>query len=238
MIDVHSHILPGVDDGARSWEEAISMCRMAWEDGVHMMAATPHVFNGVYEYDPAEFENHIEHLNEHLSREKIPLEVVLGAEVFCRLDLPAVLDEHPALTLNRGKRYFLLEFPHHAVPPNSDQLIFRLLLKALIPVIVHPERNLYFQEHIDLLERFVRSGALCQVTAMSLTGKFGSRIAQFARSLLERDCVHVVASDAHGIRGRPPILSEARTLIQEQFGEERARSLFETMPEMMIQKSH
>jgi len=210
------------------------MCRMAWEDGVTVMAATPHVFNGVYEHTLADIQAQMASLQERLAHEEIPIEIVQGAEVFCRPDLPSLLEENPELTINGGKRFFLLEFPRSIIPPNIDQLIVQLVTRNQIPIIVHPERNLYIQANLEFLEELVRDGALCQITAMSVTGDFGPRAAQCAHELLRRDCVHVIASDTHGMKARPPILSRAREAVSRQLGAPRARELFEIFPEKIV----
>lgn len=234
MIDIHSHIIPNVDDGAQSWEEAVTMCRMAWEDGTEVMVATPHVFNGLYEHNGVNIGDQMEALKERLLGDGVALEVRQGAEVYCRPDLASVLEVNPDLTLNAGGRYFLLEFPHSAVPPNADQLILELVAKNLIPIIVHPERNFRVQGNIELLENFIRLGALCQITAMSLTGGFGLRARKCANELLDKGCVHVIASDAHGEKWRSPILSEAHRYVSEHFGTQKARELFVTFPEKIL----
>lgn len=234
MIDLHSHIIPGIDDGACSWEEAVTMCRMAWEDGTKVLAATPHALNGVYHTEGSVVSGHITLLKEKLEAEGIGLDIVQGAEVYSIPELPLILCEEPMLTLASHGRYFLLEFPHTAIPPNADRLIFELQIRHFIPIIVHPERNLYFQQDPDSLERFLGQGAYCQVTAMSFTGGFGERPRQCAYDLLKRDMVHAVASDAHNMRGRPPVLSGARKAVREYAGEEKARELFETFPKKVL----
>lgn len=234
MIDLHTHVIPGVDDGARSWEEAVAMCRMAWEDGTKTLVATPHRFNGVYDHDAHYIENQLSELRERLQKEQVELEVLQGGELYSRPDLPTLLAEEPALSLNRTSRYFLLEFPHSILPPNAPQLIFQLALKNFIPIIVHPERNLYLQRKIDLLEDLVKQGALCQITAMSVTGEFGFKPAECAEELLRRNCVHAIASDAHNIKGRPPLLSKAYQEVTQRFGADRARDLFETFPRKIL----
>lgn len=234
MIDLHSHIIPAIDDGADSWEEAISMCRMAAEDGTQIIAATPHVFNGVYDLDSATITRQCAELRNRLRAERILLEVIQGAEVHSCVALPDLLSAEPALTLNGSGRYFLLEFPHSVLPPNVEQLIFELALKEFVPIIVHPERNLCVQDDTTLIEKLVAQGALCQVTAMSLTGRFGKRAEACVYKLLRSGCVHLVASDAHGTSKRPPVLSEARQKMLEWAGAARTRELFETFPKRIL----
>ena len=234
MIDLHSHVIPGIDDGAKSWEEAIAMCRMAQADGTELLVATPHMFNGLYQPSTSSVTKNIDLLKKRLRSERIGLEVMQGAEVHACPDLPLLLKEEPKLTLNGKSRYFLLEFPHSVIPPGADQFVFQLVIKNLIPIVAHPERNLYVQRNVKLLEHLLQHGAICQVTAMSFTGGFGPRARECAYELLRRNLVHVVASDAHNITGRPPHLSEARKAVQECVGSKRARELFETHPRKIL----
>ncbi len=234
MIDIHSHILPGIDDGARSWEEAIAMCQIAWNDGIQVIVATPHMFNGVYNNTSELISELIIELQTRLQDEGNPLKAILGAEIYSCPNLSEMLNHQPSLTLNGNGRYFLLEFPHSILPPGSDNYIFQLILNQFIPVIVHPERNLYIQQNPNALKKLVDRGALCQITAMSLTGGFGERASNCAQELLKNDCVHVIASDAHNIKGRPPILSEALKKLINMVGVEKAEEMCELMPRKVL----
>ena len=234
MIDIHSHIIPNVDDGARSWQEALAMCRMAWKDGIQGMVATPHALNGVYLTDGNVIAEQIVLLKEKLREENIGLEIYQGAEVYCSPDLPLILTQDPSLTFNSSGRYFLLEFPHSIIPPHSEELLFQLGLRNFIPIIVHPERNLHVQSNVGLLEKLVNAGAFCQVTAMSFTGGFGTRVRDTAFQLLKKGLVHAVASDAHNPTGRPPIMSKARQVVSECLDEGKARELFEGFPRKIL----
>ena len=235
MIDIHSHIIPGVDDGAATCEEAVRMCRMAKQDGIDVLVATPHMFNGM-KSNGHRFKEALFQLKKKLVEAEIELEILLGAEVHCRPDLPDLLEQECSLTLNGNGHYFLLEFPHSIVPPNSNQLIFQLITKNLIPIIVHPERNTYLQSHLDLLANFVKQGALCQITAMSVTGDFGLKAEECAHKLLKRNLVHMIASDAHNEVTRQPLLSKARESIRKNFGFAKAQEFFETTPRKVLMK--
>ena len=234
MIDIHSHIIPGVDDGAESWEEAVEMCRLAWTDGIKVVVATPHALNGVYLSDKDFIAGQIKELKNRISQENIGLEILQGAEVYSSPDLPLILTEEPSFTFSSNGRYFLLEFPHSVIPPYSEQLIFQLCLRNLVPIIVHPERNLHVQGNTSILERLLAQGAFCQVTAMSVTGGFGRRAQECAHSLLKKRLVHAVASDAHNMKRRQPILSKARRVIEELMGHDTAQQLFEVFPKKVL----
>ncbi len=234
VIDIHSHIIPEIDDGATSWEECFEMCDLAWKDGVRTIVATPHAFNGVYGHEGQDITAEIKFLNEKLKERAIGLSVVAGAEVHSRPDIPELLEKDISLTLNSNGHYFLLEFPHTTIPPNVKNLIFQLTLKRFIPIIVHPERNTYLQNHLDEFESFVDQGAMCQVTAMSITGRFGKKAEEASLELLDRDLIHFIASDTHSIKARPPVLSEAYKKVTSLVGEEKAKEIFETNPDRAI----
>ncbi|MBI4397832.1 MAG: tyrosine protein phosphatase [Candidatus Omnitrophica bacterium] len=235
MIDIHSHIIPGIDDGAQSWEEAHRICEMAFEDGTQVIVATPHAYNGMYGHEGQDIHEAVGKLNQELRDRNIDLEVIPGAEVHARPDLVDILRQNPALTLNASRRYFLLEFPHAHIPRNVRQFLFDLGVGGFIPIIAHPERNLELQNDPDLVEDLVNRGSLCQITAMSVMGQFGARAEKLALELLERDCVFVVASDTHSAKSRPPYLSGAYAKIKQNYGEKKAKELFEINPRKVIE---
>lgn len=234
MIDIHTHVIPGVDDGPQSWGEAIEMCRMAWEDGTKVMVATPHAYNGLYGQEGQDISEEIVVLKHKLKACGIGLEILRGAEIHSRPDLPEILERMPTLTLNSSGNYFLLEFPHTFIPPNVEQLIFQLTLKGFIPIIAHPERNMQVQRDVSLIEALIEKGALCQVTAMSISGHFGQRASKCVEELLQSEFVHLVASDAHSVENRPPVLSEAYRVVEKKMGNKKAKELFELNPGKIV----
>ena len=138
------------------------------------------------------------------------------------------------MSINNTKRYFLLEFPAHAIPLNIDKLIFNLLLKGITPVLTHPERILEVQENPNRIYELVSMGVLSQVTAMSVTGEFGTKVRKCARMLLKHNLAHIIASDAHSADYRPPILSDAVKVVSRLLGEERAMEMVTTVPLQII----
>ena len=209
MIDLHCHILPGVDDGAKSLEESLLMARRAVEDGIHTIVATPHTLNGIYINSARKVTPKVASLQETLSKNHIKLQLYVGADVHLYPHMLELIESGDAGTINNARKYILLEFPSQVVPPKVKDEIFSLKLNGITPIISHLERNPVIQHNIDILYEFIRMGALCQVTAMSITGDFGGIAMQCAERLLRHRMVHVIASDAHSSESRPPVLSQA-----------------------------
>jgi len=214
MIDLHVHILPGMDDGSRNMEEALEMARCAVADGINAIVATPHVMDGVYNNNRKKILDAVQELRSRLQAHNIPLEVYPGAEYMLDPEIPRWLKEGQALTLYDGGKYLLVEFPAADIPIYARQALFEIALQGIIPVIAHPERNGMFMENPDKLLPFIERGALCQCTAGSLTGLFGSRVQQVAVDYLLDGCYHFISSDAHGTGGRSPVLSEACRVVE------------------------
>jgi len=231
MIDLHAHILPGLDHGARDWDEALEMCRIAVDDGITVMAATPHV-SEAYPNTMETIVAAVDDLRRRLADAGIPLEIIVGGDYHIRPDLAS----ENVLTLNRNGRYFLLEFPYEVVPPNVDAFVEVLVKKrGLIPVITHPERIPTLHRHEIRLEVMVQKGALVQITGDSLTGAFGPACRRSAEWMLRKGLVHVIASDAHWTDERPPRLSASRTVAARIVGEGAARRLVEDNPRAIIE---
>lgn len=212
MIDLHSHILPGVDDGARSVEEARELARLALADGVRAIAATPHVRDD-YPTTPADMEFAVDELRYDLTVQGIEIEVLHGGEIA----LGALFAIPPAqlrrFTLAQTGRYLLLECPYRGWPLSFESTVTALRRQGLTPILGHPERNPEVQDRPDRLEGPVAAGALVQITASSLEGLLGRASQHCARRLLEMGLVHVLASDAHGPHIRGAGLSAAARAV-------------------------
>ncbi len=232
MIDIHCHILPGLDDGAKTMDEAISMARMAAADGIRTLVASSHITPGVYDNPPDRIIAAAEAFGDRLRQEGIPIRVVPGADV--RMTPEMLNGGGRYLCINRDTSYLLFEFPHDLIPPGSDRLIGALRDRGLIPVITHPERNTDFQRRPEKLEPFVKMGCLIQITAMSLTGGFGPRAQAVAERFLKEGWVDVIATDAHDTVKRPPILSRAARRAEELVGAEAANAMVFETPEKIV----
>jgi protein-tyrosine phosphatase len=208
MIDIHSHILPGIDDGARSLDEALSMLRMAIEQGVTTQVLTPHIHMGRFDNTKQDIEERFKVFSEQVNAANLPIKLLLGAELRIGPEIMALVaaDAIPCLGEVEGKKTFLLEFPRNEIPFGSDNLVRWLLAKNYLPVIVHPERNSTFLHHREKLKVFIDLGCPLQITASSLSGKFGAEAQQMAEELLVAGEVSVIASDCHNLKGRSPDL--------------------------------
>lgn len=226
MIDIHSHILPGVDDGAKTETESIEMAKMAVEEGITKIVASPHHKNRHYENYKEEIVTHVKVLNELLQANDIPLEVLVGQEVRIYGEVLADYENGEIQTIN-DTNYLLIEFPFKSVPQYADQLIYDLQIAGLRPIIVHPERNQELLENKERMYELIRGGALSQVTAASLLGKFGKDAEQFAFELIEADLTHFIASDAHNVTNRAFHMQEAISVIDDKFGADIAYMLRE-----------
>lgn len=229
MIDLHCHILPGVDDGAATLADSVAMARAAVQDGVKGVVATPHGVQWAYAGDETETKRRVDELRAELALSGVELEIFSGLEVYLTPDTPELLERRRVLTLN-DSRYLLVELPLQSVPPYAEQTLFQLQVAGIVPVIAHPERNAQIAEDPSFLARLVDRGMLAQVTAGSLTGVFGSATRAVAERMVADAVVHVIASDGHGTRGREPVLSVARRRAAELIGEEAAEAMVVGVP--------
>jgi protein-tyrosine phosphatase len=213
MIDMHCHILPGMDDGPGSIEEAVEMARIAVGDGITDIIATPHTHDGVYMQEPERVAAAAEALQLELERRGIPLRIHPGMEVHFHLDMLKHLDKGELLTLAGGTEYLLLELPFQQIPSYATDFIHSLLHAGITPIIAHPERNAILLEKREVLAEWIEMGALAQLTAESLTGRFGKRLKVAAKEMVRQRLVQLIASDAHDPIRRRPFLSEAYHLI-------------------------
>lgn len=213
MIDIHTHILPGLDDGPGTIEESLEMAEACVSAGFTAVVATPHVIPGVFENGSQEILESVRALRKSLEAEKIPLEVYPGAEYHITPDLPQDLAEGKLVTLGNTGKYLLVELPVQELPPYTEQVLFQILLNGVTPVLAHPERNEYLATHPQALAELVRKGVLVQVTAGCLTGLFGSLPKKAAYRYLKEEMVHFVATDAHGPGRRLDAAARAAALL-------------------------
>ncbi|HHT9123311.1 MAG TPA: tyrosine-protein phosphatase [Candidatus Wunengus sp. YC63] len=237
MIDIHTHILPAIDDGPTTMTESLEMCRIAVNDGIKKMIATPHVQNGMYDLDANKVLEKIQMLNQLLKQEGLDLVIFPGAEVHLndRLLDAKILKESSILTLNGGRKYILLEFPFQWVPSGTEHVIFKLRSMGFTPILPHLERNFKIQRDPYMVRHFAEMGAILQVTAQSITGDFDAAPMKCALWMLKNNLVHVIASDAHSPVGRPPILSKALKVVSDKLGEEAAKKMVLEHPRMILE---
>jgi protein-tyrosine phosphatase len=233
MIDIHSHILPGVDDGAQTIEEAIAIAHAAVKEGITTIVATPHHKNGSYENTKQQILPRVAQLNSIFQEHHLPLTVLPGQEVRIHGELLKDYEAEELVTVAGDSRYLLIEFPADHVPRYAEQLLFDLQLQGIVPIIVHPERNAEIIERPELLYQLVKKGALTQLTASSVSGHFGKNIKKFSLQLIEARLTHLIASDAHNTTSRPFRMREAYETIKKEFGMN-AVYLFQENAELLV----
>lgn len=236
MIDLHSHILPGVDDGAQSLDDALAIARMAEADGIEVMACTPHFMPGLYNNTSADIRARIAHLNGVFLREGLHLVLVVGADAHVRPDFVECLKEGRILTLH-DSRYVLVEPPHHVLPPRFDELMFNITVSGFVPILTHPERLKWIEQGYAVIERLARAGVWMQITAGSVTGRFGSRPRYWAERMLSEGLVSILATDAHNTKNRPPLLAEAHVRAASMVGSAEAGHLVRTRPALILENA-
>lgn len=233
MIDLHCHLLPGIDDGAPDLTTSLAMARMAAADGVTLTACTPHIYPGLYENTGPAIRQAVVELQAQLAEADIPLRLTHGADVHLTPALITGLRQGQVPSLH-DSRYFLLEPPHHVAPPRLAEIVFELLAADYIPVITHPERLSWIEDRYATFIDLVRQGAWLQVTAGSLTGRFGDTARYWGERLLDEGWVHILATDSHGVDRRPPLLAEGRQAAERWVGAEEAVHLVDTRPQGIL----
>jgi protein-tyrosine phosphatase len=255
MIDLHAHLLPGLDDGAKTLEESIQMCGVSYRDGVRTIVATPHTLNGLYVNDRETILLKVQELNTAIGkfgveaktlRPKDPMtqlpndsmtdfRILPGADVrLCEKTL-LHLDQGKVMTISDGKKYLFLEFPSQGIPYQAEEIIFQIMTRGIIPIITHPERNLEVGQRPQRYYEMIQRGCLGQVTAMSLTGEFGPKVRQVAEKLVKNKLIHFIASDAHSPDGRPPVLSKAVRAAERIVGQEKAQKMVTEYPQAILE---
>jgi protein-tyrosine phosphatase len=230
VIDIHCHILAEVDDGPRSWEVAEEMCHMAAADGIEHIVATPHA-NHRYPYDREFLAHVLDYLRQRVG--EIP-RLSLGCDFHLSYENLKDVMVCPDRYIIEGGNYLLAELSNYSVPAQIEEHFSRLLTKGITPVITHPERNPILQKTPQRMLQWVELGCVIQVTGSALTGRWGETAWRTAQWLLQRNAVHVLATDAHDTKNRPPVLSTARQAAAEISGEEVARALVEDNPRAIV----
>jgi len=234
VIDIHCHILPGLDDGPKTDEEALSMCEVAADDGVKTIVATPHTGREVYQTSAEDVLAGVSHLNGLLGKKGIPINILPGHDVYVHPEIIENIKKKKVLTVNDNGKYIILELPVQSVPFYVEKVVLDLKAIGVTGIISHPERNYHIQKNTGVLEKLVSSGALVQLTALSLTGGFGAPAQRTAVSLIHKGLAHIIASDGHSTEERPPVLSPAVKEAAKFIGEERALEMVNAKPREII----
>ncbi|MDZ7363168.1 MAG: hypothetical protein ONB46_20960 [candidate division KSB1 bacterium] len=228
MIDLHSHLLPGIDDGPKDWDESLMMARQAVADGTTEIQITHHILdNSQYGKLQDDILEKFADMSRRLQAEKINLKLHLACEIFYQPDMEL---HHKISTFNNNGRYFLAEFPMQGIPRGVDDVFFQLILDGKTPVIAHPERNVGFLRNPNRVYEFVQRGVLFQMNAGSLGGKYGDGVAALATALMNSRLIHFFGSDGHNTRSRKVCLGEDFKIVRDMWGDRMAHRIFYENP--------
>lgn len=233
MIDIHSHILPGIDDGAKDITVSVDMLKKAVEDGITDMCVTPHYIHREVSNTTSVVTAEITKLRQLVGIMGLNLKLHMGNELYISHEIPELLKSGEVMSINNS-RYVLVELPMSTVPAYTDKILFEIALLGYTTILAHPERNYEISEKPELLERWKAMGLIFQINSLSITGLFGKHVQKTALEFIEKGYVGAVATDCHTNRGRAPILSNARDIIIQRNGQETAQLLFETNPRNIL----
>lgn len=233
MIDLHCHILPGIDDGAKTMADSIAMAELAISEGITHILATPHHMNRSWMNDKQKVLTLVNELQEELDRRQIDLTIFPGQEVRLYGDILKGIKDNQILFIDEQKQYVLIEFPTETVPTYAERLFFDLQSHGKTPIIVHPERNHEILKHPNRLKDFVDKGALAQLTAASYTGGFGSKVQKFSKQLIDANLVHFLASDAHNVTNRAFHMKEAYSQLSREYGRGKANDFHQVTKDLV-----
>ena len=229
MIDLHCHILPGLDDGAKDLAVSLRMAAAFVADGVEVVACTPHILPGLYRNTGPQILQATRDLQSALLANGSPLQLIVGADNHIIPDFVAGLQSGRLLCL-AGTRYVLVEPPHHVAPLRLEEFFFSLILAGFVPILTHPERLTWVNTQYAMIQRLVHSGVWMQITAGSLTGAFGRNARYWGERMLDEGCVHILATDSHDDTRRPPILGQGRDCAAKRVGDAEAEHMVVTRP--------
>jgi len=229
MVDIHHHLLWGLDDGAKDLATSVGMVEASAADGVTHIVCTPHA-NGTYDFRPAANAEKLAELQECIAATGVTMQIGLGCDFHLSYDNILEAKADPARFSVNGLGYLMVEIPDYGVPRALTETFYELQLAGLTPILTHPERNPTLQYDLPRLAEWMRGGVLVQVTGDSVTGRMGKTAQRVAHELLAKRWVHFIATDAHNLSSRPPRLSEARDVVAKKYGEAYAQSLVTTNP--------
>ncbi len=224
MIDLHCHILPELDDGAQDMESALDMARLAVEEGITHILATPHHKKLHWSYPKNIVLEKTDELQSRLDKEGISLTIFPGQEVHLHGTLMESIEREEICFIDELNQYILIEFPSTNIPEYAERLFFEMQSKGITPIIVHPELNNAIQKDPSNMYDFASRGILAQVTAGSYIGKLGEDIEKLSHQLIEANLAHFLASDAHNTTSRPFYMKEAFEKLEKEFGKEKVQA--------------
>lgn len=235
MIDIHTHIIDGIDDGAKNMEDSLALLRMAAESGTTDIIATPHIIEGTNHADWQTILTKTEELNRNARNAGIPIRVYAGAELEMNWDMLPLLKTGQSDYCLAGSRYVLVELPANTVPNYADEFLYEVQIKELIPIIAHPERHPYLAKHPRLLHQWLRNGALAQCNIGSFTGKFGAEVKNFAELLLTNNMIHFFGTDAHSVEHRHTDTSAGLEVVAQKISPETLERITKVNPAAIVE---
>lgn len=234
MYDMHSHILPNVDDGPNDIQESIEMAKIAEANGIRTIIATPHYIEGVMSKKYLDNQELVSKLNRVLKKRGIGVKILLGNEVAITPNLLALLDENKITTINKS-RYILVELPRFDMPIFIEDLFFRLKLRRIVPIIAHPERNKNIIENPNILYELILRGSIAQINSLSIIGYYGEEVKKTAEKLLSHNMIHVLGTDAHSSEDIRKSLKSFKSKFSRFIGDEKIDSLVFHNPKTIVQ---
>jgi protein-tyrosine phosphatase len=231
MVDIHSHILPGLDDGSESLEESLAMLKIAVAGGTTDIVATPHA-NSEFTFQPEVISHKLAELSAAAGN---TIRIYTGCDFHLQYENIQDALEHPTKYTINHKNYLLVEFSDLMIFNTTGDIFYQLRSAGMIPVITHPERNWLLQKRFEAISEWVGEGACLQITAQSFLGRFGKSAREYADKLMKAGLVHFVASDAHGTRDRNPDMHEAFEYVTGKYGARRAEQLFVLNPRATLE---
>ena len=234
MIDIHCHIVPNIDDGAKNINDALEMAKIAYSEGIRKIINTSH-YHPSFDYKKGkELSHSINNFNYILKQNNIDIEVCIGNELYYSEDIIQIIEEREFYTLNNS-RYLLIEFPPMNFPKNILDILYEIKIRGYIPILAHVERYRYIHENINLIYDCINEGALIQVNSSSIMGKNGSEIKKVSNLLLDNNMIHFIATDAHSSTRRRPIIKETYDYVVKKYGDKKAETLFIQNPSKVIE---
>lgn len=233
IIDIHSHILPNVDDGSIDMDMSISMAKSYIENGIKKVIATPHYIYGSMDNSLNNNKIVLNKLNKRLFEEALDLEVFLGSEIYVSMDTVDDISNEKVSTLNNS-RYVLLELAMHDIPMYMESLLYELQLKDYVPIIAHPERNAKIIDDPNILYDYIDNGSLAQINLPSLEGRYGRQVKATANILLEHNMIHFIGSDAHSNGERSPNVRKGLDILKEKLGPREFEDITYNNPESVL----
>ncbi len=239
MIDIHTHVIPGVDDGAQTLEDSTNILLKAESEGIKTMVATPHINphsffrKESFSENKNKFKTQYKLLLDHIKKKKIKVKVLLGGEIYFDPIIKEVLPLHKKILTLNNSDYFLLEFPVNFVPPGVKQFIYDVMTLGFIPILAHPEKNLMFQNDLSLLYQLLSAGALCQIDADSFSAPNNATKKKIAMTLIKKNMAHIISTDCHDAIHRPPVISFLYKVLKK-IGREKIDTYINKIPEAII----